>query len=90
MKKKHGFTQLNRLLRYTLLSYRITYGLSQEEVAFRMRMTPRACCALENGEYGFSAFSMTALLSLLPLEERLRLLNQLCALMEDWRQEAAW
>ena len=46
-----------------------------------MQITPRACSGLENGEYGFSVYSMIALFSILPVSKRFRLVGKLCFMM---------
>jgi len=87
MNKKCCAAQLNKVLKYTLMTYQASAGITQEELAFRMRLTPRACSALENGEYGFSVMSTIVLCTLLPLTERVCLLLDLCALVQAWLDE---
>lgn len=88
-KKKRWMSELNRELRYALRSYHADSDISQEELASRMRITPRACSGLENGEHGFSAFSMIALLSILPGVKRFRLVTKLCTMMTQMLGELA-
>ena len=78
MTKKECIAELNRELRYALRTYHAESGLSQEELAEMMQITPRACSGLENGEYGFSVYSMIALFSILPVSKRFRLVGKLC------------
>ena len=89
MTKKQCTDVLNRELRYALRSYHASSGLSQEELAEMMDISPRACSGLENGEYGFSVFSMLALFSILPPTDRFRLFAKLCSLMNQMRKEVA-
>lgn len=56
MTKKQCIAKLNREIRYALRTYHADSGISQEELAAMMQITPRACSGLENGEYGFSVF----------------------------------
>jgi len=56
MTKKQCIAVLNRELRYALRSYHAFSGLSQENLADKMLITPRACSGLENGEYGSPFF----------------------------------
>ena len=89
MTKRQCIAALNRELRYALRSYHADSGLSQEEIACRMLITPRACSGLENGEYGFSVFSMIALFSIVPVSERYLLVGKLCTTMTQMMQEVA-
>lgn len=81
MTKKQCIAELNRELRYALRTYHAESGISQEELADMMQITPRACSGLENGEYGFSVYSMIALFSILPVSKRFRLVGKLCYMM---------
>jgi DNA-binding XRE family transcriptional regulator len=81
MNKRRCISQLNSRLRLALLSYHAMSGMTQEELAFRMRLSARACSALENGEYGFSTFSTMALFSVMTASERQRLFDELCNIM---------
>lgn len=89
MTKKSWAAALNRELRYALRTYHADSGISQEELASRMRITPGACSALENGEHGFSFFSMIALLSMLPGTKRFMLIAKLCTMMTQILGELA-
>lgn len=89
MTKKQCIAELNRELRYALRSYHADSGLSQDALAAKMLITPRACSGLENGEYGFSVFSMIALFSILPISKRFRLVGKLCTMMTQMMKEAA-
>ena len=89
MTKRQCIATLNQELRYALRSYHASSGLSQEDLADKMQITPRACSGLENGEYGFSVFSMMALFAILPAPERNSLFAKLCSMMIQMRREAA-
>lgn len=89
MTKKQWIKALNHELRYALRSYHASSGLSQEELTAEMQISPRACSGLENGEYGFSVFSMMSLFSILPVRYRFRLFAKLCSMMTQMRKEAA-
>lgn len=89
MTKKQCIAELNRELRYALRTYHADSGISQEELAAMMQITPSACSGLENGEYGFSVFSMIALFSILPISKRFRLVGKLCTLMTQMLKEVA-
>lgn len=89
MTKKQCIAELNRELRYALRTYHADSGISQEALAAMMQITPRACSGLENGEYGFSVFSMIALFSILPISKRFRLVGKLCTLMTQMLKEVA-
>lgn len=54
-----------------------------------MQITPRACSGLENGEYGFSVFSMIALFAILPISKRVKLVGKLCSMMAKMLKGAA-
>ena len=87
--KNHCTDRLNRELRYALRRHHALSGLSQEELAFQMQISSRAFSALENGEYGFSVFSMLSLFSILPPDQRFRLFSRLCRLVLRMNREAA-
>ncbi len=70
-------------------AYHADSGVSQEELAAMMQITPRACSGLENGEYGFSVFSMIALFSILPGSNRSELVEKLCSIMMQMLKKAA-
>ena len=89
MTKKQCADELNRELRYALRAYHADSGVSQEELAAMMQITPRACSGLENGEYGFSVFSMIALFSILPGSNRSELVEKLCSIMMQMLKKAA-
>lgn len=89
MTKRQCIAALNRELRYALRAHHANSGISQEELAFRMQITPRACSGLENGEYGFSVFSMIALFSIVPDYDRSMLVSKLCTMMKQMMQNAA-
>ena len=89
MTKEQCTFELNKELRYALRSYHAASGLSQEKLAEKMKITPRACSGLENGEYGFSVFSMIALFSILPISERFWLVGKLCSVMAQMRKGVA-
>ncbi len=64
-----------KILARTLLSewagaFRKRLGLSQEEMAERLRISSRAYRELERGRFCFSAFALLMLLSLLSSGER--------------------
>ena len=87
--KKNCIALMNKELRNALRTYHALSDISQEELAVRMQITPRACSGLENGEYGFSIFSTMALFSLLSPNERFSLFAKLCAIMAQMLGEAA-
>lgn len=89
MTKKQCISELNKELRYALRTYHAESGLSQEELAAMMQITPRACSGLENGEYGFSVFSMIALFAILPISKRVKLVGKLCSMMAKMLKGAA-
>jgi len=89
MTKRQCTAALNRELQYALRTYHADSGLSQEELAYRLLITPRACSGLENGEYGFSVFSMIALFSVIPVSDRFILVAKLCAMMTQMMQDVA-
>jgi DNA-binding XRE family transcriptional regulator len=89
MTKKQCIDALNRELRYALRTYHADSGMSQEELAAMMLITPRACSGLENEEYGFSVFSMIALLAILPMPKRVALIAKLCSMITQMHKEAA-
>ena len=72
--------QLDGCLRTALKTYHASSLITQEELANRLDISLRACSALEGGQYGFSAFTAFALFSLLPLQERLPLLEKICSI----------
>ena len=78
MSKSERKKQMDACLRTALKRYHAASGLSQEALAEKLGMSQRACSALENGEYGFSAYSIFMLFALLPLGERVSLLFELC------------
>ena len=82
MTKKECIAELNKELRYALRTYHAESGLSQEELAEMMQITPRACSGLENGEYGFSVYSMIALFSIRPSQTREFSQTESCAKYE--------
>ena len=86
MTKKNCIALMNKELRNALRTYHALSDISQEELAVRMQITPRACSGLENGEYGFSIFSTMALFS---PNERFSLFAKLCAIMAQMLGEAA-
>ena len=89
MTKKNCIALMNKELRNALRTYHALSDISQEELAARMQITPRACSGLENGEYGFSIFSTMALFSLLSPNERFSLVAMLCAIMAQMLGAAA-
>ena len=70
-------------------AYHADSGVSQEELAAMMQITPRACSGLENGEYGFSVFSMIALFSILPPSKRSEIVEELCVIMAQMLKKVA-
>lgn len=89
MNKSRGKTQMNACLRKHLNSYYSSSGITQERLAEKLGVSTRACSALLNGEHGFSAFSILALFSLLPMPERILLLTELCEIFRNQEKEAA-
>jgi len=49
MSKRQCIAELNMELRYVLRAYHAESGMSQEELADMMQITPRACSGLESG-----------------------------------------
>lgn len=89
MTKQQSIAELNRELRYALHPHHADSGMLQEELAAMMQITPRACSGLENGEYGFSVFSMIALFSILSASKRFELVGRLCSIMAQLLKEVA-
>lgn len=89
MNKSYRKTRINECLRKALNRYYSSSGMTQERLAEKLGISSRACSALQNGKYGFSAFSVLALFSLLPISERILLLNELCAIILNPSEEAA-
>lgn len=89
MDKSKRKTQMNTCLRNALNTIYYSSGITQEKLAEKLGISPRACSALQNGKYGFSAFSVVVLFSLLPVPERILLLNKLCAIILNPDEEAA-
>lgn len=87
MIKEECIALLNKKLRYALRSYHASSGLSQEELAEKMQITSRACSGLENGEYGFSIFSMMSLFVILPKEEGEQLFTRICNMVTEMLAE---
>lgn len=88
MAKRQCIAKLNRELRYVMRSFHADSGMPQEELAAMMQITPRACSGLENGEYGFSVFSMIARFSIIPILQRFRLVGRLCTFGTQMLEEA--
>ena len=89
MTKKNCLALMNKEVRNALRTYHALSDISQEELAARMQITPRACSGLANGEYGFSIFSTMALFSILSPEDRFKVFAKLCAIMAQMLGEAA-
>ena len=89
MTKKQCVAALNRELRYALRAYHADSGISQEALAEMLQISPRACSGLENGEYGFSVFSMVGLFSILSVYDRFRLVAKLCHMVAQMHSEVA-
>ena len=70
-------------LRVVVIQYRIGHGLTQEAMAELLHISPRAYCAMENGDYSFSATTFAFFLLLLPPEEVSRFLIQFGNLIEQ-------
>ena len=72
-------TRYKRFVRESLSEYTDTLrklrGLTQEEMAERLRITSRAYGDLERGKYCFSAIALLFLLLMLSDEERKRFLE---------------
>lgn len=83
MTKSECKALMNDHLRSALKTYQASSAITQEVLAERMGISPRACSALENGKSGFSALSAVRLLALLPAPDRLALLAKLCASIAD-------
>ena len=60
----------------TLLALRTRLGLTQEEMAERLRITARAYSDLERGKYCVSAATLLFMLSMLSTAEQQTLLGQ--------------
>lgn len=89
MNKSRRKAQINTHLRKALNQFYSSSGMTQKRLAEKFGISPRACSALQNGEYGFSALSVLVLFSLLSPSERIRLLNELCAILLNPDEEAA-
>ena len=60
-------------LKNTLRAFRAKLGISQEKMADKLHITPRAYANLEGGSTGFSAWTLLMLIVMLPDEEILAL-----------------
>ena len=89
MNKAQCKTQMNACLRKALNQYYASAEITQERRTEKLCISPRACSALQNGKSGFSAFSVLALFSLLPMPERIRLLAELCEILTSPEHRAA-
>ena len=89
MNKSRCKTQINTCLRKALNKYHSTSRIAQEKLAEKLRISSRACSALQNGKSGFSAFSVLAVFSLLSRSERILLLTELCEIFLNSEEEAA-
>ncbi len=67
--------ELKLYLSKVLPDVRHELGLTQEQMAARLRMTPRSYSDLERGETGPSAVSLAFLLYQLPTSEALRIVQ---------------
>lgn len=76
-------------LRKALNQYAASSGMTQEKLAKKLGVTPRACSVLQNGKNGFSAISVFVLFSLLPMAERVLLFKELCAIILNPDEQAA-
>ena len=89
MNKAQCKTQMNACLRKALNQYYASAEITQERLAEKLYISPRACSDLQNGKSSFSAFSVLALFSLLPMPERIRLLAELCEILTSPEHRAA-
>ena len=74
-------------LRVVVIQYRIDHGLTQEAMAELLHISSRAYCAMEQGDYSFSATTFAFFLRLLPPEEVSNFLNQFGNLIEQMEME---
>ena len=72
---------ITQRLREALNNYQSSSGLTQEKLAEKLHISPRACSSLQNGKSGFSAFSILVLFSLLPETTRTALVSELCEII---------
>lgn len=89
MNKSQRKAQMNNCLRQALKAYHASSGSTQEKLAEKLGISIKACSSLENGKNGFSALTAFALFSILPMPEKLSLLNQLCEIVRCTPQKAA-
>lgn len=89
MTKAQCVKEMNARLRIALKSYHALPGMTQEKMAETLQIAPRSCSALENGEHGFSIFTAFGLLSNLPIEDRRRLVADLCGIVARALRKAA-
>lgn len=89
MNKSRCKEQIKACLREALNQYAASSGMTQEKLAEKLGVTPRACSAIQNGKYSFSAFSVLVLFALLPRPERILLLDKLCSIILSPNEEAA-
>ncbi len=75
--------ELKVYLRDILLTYRQTLGLTQEQMASRLRMTPRSYSDLERGKTGFSAVSLIFLLYNFPADKMFQIIQVFVASVRE-------
>lgn len=80
---------LQTVLRKRIYSFRKLHGLTQEQMAELLRVSPRSYCDQEQGAYGFSALSLISFLLLLNNTETLSFLEELQAALKSAGQEVA-
>ncbi|MBU5627690.1 helix-turn-helix domain-containing protein [Oscillibacter sp. MSJ-2] len=73
---------LRMFLRDTLYSYRKDHGLSQEQMAELLHISPRSYIDQEHGRYSFSAPTMMFFILALSDEEKLALIHGFKEYME--------
>lgn len=83
MDKKRCLELMNTRLRRALKARHAVSGTTQEILAELMQVSVRAISAMENGEQGFSVFTLVSFAAAISEPQRVSLLNDLCRIMTD-------
>lgn len=81
--------QLKVYLRDVLLSIRQSLGLTQDQMAEKLRMSTRSYCDLERGKMGFSAVSLVFLLVSIPPDMAIHILQTFLESIQELEQKEA-
>ena len=81
---------LRMFLRDTLYSYRKDHGLSQEQMAELLHISPRSYIDQEHGRYSFSAATLMFFLLSLSDEEKLTLTRRFKEYMDKAEEDGDW